>query len=132
MPLRPLGDRVLIKPVKNPDETTSGLVLPEKRTESFLEMQGTVVAVGTPRHPLKEEAEILAGALSSRAVGEGRRMLKDAAFMLLDLVRREPVVNVGDDVLFSWSAGQLISVDDEELLMLRESDILAVIESEPV
>lgn len=41
--IRPLGDRVLIKPAQNPDQTESGLWLSEHRKP---DTQGTVVAIG--------------------------------------------------------------------------------------
>ncbi len=37
-------------------------------------------------------------------------------------------VNVGDEVLFGKYAGTEIKLDDEQLLVMRESDILAVVE----
>lgn len=37
-------------------------------------------------------------------------------------------VHVGDEVLFGKSAGTEIKLDDEQLLEMRESDILAVLE----
>ena len=37
-------------------------------------------------------------------------------------------VRVGDKVLFGKYAGQTVKIDDEEVLVLREDDILAVIE----
>jgi co-chaperonin GroES (HSP10) len=55
--------------------------------------------------------------------------LIDAANMLRDVTRREPSVKVGDDVLFSWTVGQEITVDDERYLLMREGDILAVLEN---
>lgn len=135
MGLRPLGDRVLIKPAKSPNETASGLLLPEDRAEQYAEMQGTVIAVGTPRHPLKDDAEDLASRLRDNFVIDDQfklaSTLLSASDLLCDLVRREPCVNVGDDVLFSWSVGQKVTVDDEEYLLMRESDLLAVLESEP-
>jgi co-chaperonin GroES (HSP10) len=50
--------------------------------------------------------------------------------LLRDLVRKEPSVKVGDTVLFSWASGQEITVDDgkETYLLMRESDLLAVLE----
>jgi len=125
MPLRPLGDRVLIKPAKSPDQTESGLHLPENRSDQYVEMQGTVVAVGTPRHPLKDAAEDVANFIESQGLVEDAELVRD-------LVRREPCVQPGDDVLFSWSVGQQVTVDDEVYLLLRESDLLAVLESEPM
>lgn len=100
MGLRPLGDRVLIKPAVNPDQTESGLHLPENRSDKYVEMQGTVVYVGSPKCPHCQK-----GVHSS--------------------------VKAGDDVLFSWSVGQKVTIDDDEYLLMRESDLLAVIESEP-
>lgn len=134
--LKPLGDRVLIKPHQSANETDSGLILPENRADQSLEMQGTVVAVGTPRHPRKEEADTLASALDEkwsewdrdRDPGSAHPYAASAA-LLRDLVRRESCVQPGDDVLFSWTAGQEILIDDERFLLLREDDLLAVLES---
>jgi len=56
------------------------------------------------------------------AVGPGRTT--DAGTVI-------PVdVNVDDRVLFGKFAGQVVKVDGEELLVLKEEDILAVIEGE--
>jgi len=54
------------------------------------------------------------------AVGDGR---------VLDDGSRGPLqVRVGDKVLFSSYAPEVIKIDDEEVLLMREEDILAVIE----
>ena len=42
-------------------------------------------------------------------------------------VRVEPVVQVGDVVLYSRYGGTEIKEDDEELLVLRESDVLGIL-----
>ncbi|AIS91658.1 co-chaperone GroES [Burkholderia pseudomallei] len=55
------------------------------------------------------------------AVGPGRR---DA-----DGKRVEPDVKVGERVLFGKYAGQAVKVDGNELLVLREEDIVAVVHS---
>jgi len=55
-----------------------------------------------------------------RAVGEGR--------MLESGKRHPPQVKKDDEVLFSSYAGTEIKVDGEELLIMDESDILAIIE----
>lgn len=54
------------------------------------------------------------------AVGEGR-ILEDGQRQPLDL-------KVGDRVLFGKYAGTEIKLDEEEWLILRESDVLSVIE----
>lgn len=54
------------------------------------------------------------------SVGEGR---------LLDNGQRNQIqVKVGDRVLFSSYAGEQFKVGDQELLLMREDDILAVLE----
>ena len=54
------------------------------------------------------------------AVGDGR--------VLDDGSRGALQVKIGDKVLFSSYAPEVIKIDDEELLLMREEDILAVIE----
>lgn len=116
MTLRPLNDRVLVRPQVAPTVTDSGLHLSEHYKP---EQVGTVIAVGRTRHPLKQKAEAIAAHVADQR----------AANLLRDLVRREPVVKAGDRVLFSWSAGQELRFDDgERYLVLREADLLAVVE----
>lgn len=43
---------------------------------------------------------------------------------------RDPSVRIGDYVLFSWQSGQLFDFPNEKLLVMRETDILAVVEDE--
>jgi len=54
------------------------------------------------------------------SVGDGR--------LLDDGTRSQIQVNVGDRVIFSGYAGETFTVGDDELLLMREDDILAVIE----
>jgi co-chaperonin GroES (HSP10) len=132
--LRPLGDRILIKPERQADTTDSGLVLMEQPKP---EQTGTVVAVGLCPHPLKHEAETMADELLERYAGldlgeEWTAQLPElrAATLLRQVVAREPLVKVGDYVVFSWVAGQEIYVEDgeERYLLMREADILCVVE----
>ncbi|HZG57384.1 co-chaperone GroES [Paenibacillus sp.] len=92
--LKPLGDRVVIEPLKQEERTESGIVLPEKAKEK--PMQGYVVAVGKGR------------------VENGKTIPLD--------------VKVGDLVLYSKYAGTEIKHEQKELLIMRESDILGVME----
>ena len=141
MKLRPLGDRILIKPERPSDQTESGLWLSEHVKP---EEAGTVVAVGSCAHPLKHEAEEVAKELLERIGSPDTKTelseadarwiaeLPDvrAAKLLRQATSREPSVKVGDYVIFSWTAGQRITIDDsdEVYLMMRESDVLAVVE----
>ena len=54
------------------------------------------------------------------SVGDGR--------LLDDGTRAELQVKAGDHVLFSSYAGDSVNVGDDEYLLMREDDILAVIE----
>jgi chaperonin GroES len=94
--IRPLGDRVVVKPKPREEMTKTGIVLPDTAKEK--PQEGEVVAVGT-----------------GRVLDDGKRVPLD--------------VKVGDTVLYAKYAGTEYKVDGEEYLILRESDILATIES---
>ena len=127
---------MLIKPLANPTMTASGLLHVVEHYKP--EMQGTVVAVGPCEHPWKEQAEVLAAKVfdvaqwSTDLDPETAMGLHDASAMLKHLVRDKSLVKVGDNVIFSWAGGQELFVEDggteQRLLIMRESDILAVIE----
>lgn len=99
----PLGDRILVKPEANPTETDSGIHLVEHRKP---ETMGTVAAV--PERIAFECGEC------------GHTLYKVAD------------VKVGDTVLFSWTSGQEIQIEDERYFLMRESDVLAVLEGDTV
>lgn len=95
VPLRPLGDRVVVKALAREAVTKSGIVLPDTAKEK------------------PQEGEIL-------AVGPGK--LQDNG------KRTTPEVEVGQKVLFAKYAGTEVKVNDEEYLILRESDIMGIVE----
>ncbi len=92
--LKPLGDRLVIKPLEGEEVTPSGLVLPETAKEK--PQKGEVLSVGP-------------GARDE----DGKRIAMD--------------VKAGDKVLFAKYAGTEIKIDSEKLLILRESDVLAIV-----
>lgn len=93
--IRPLGDRVVVKPLPSEEKTKGGIVLPETAKEK------------------PQEGEVI-------AVGPGR---------LLDSGQRVPIdLKPGDRILFSKYAGNEVKIDDVEYLIMRESDVLGVIE----
>ena len=146
IPLKVLGSRVLVKPdvLSNaPVQTATGVfiaatlaaaVTGEDATVSV--HRGTVVAVGKPQHPLKHEAEQLAVKLDvfrqSTLTSYDEHVWDDAAHLLRDLVRVQPSVHLGDDVLFSNDAGQNITVDGETYVLLHDGELLAIVEPETV
>ena len=92
--LRPLGDRVVVKPLGREEVTASGIVLPDTATEK--PQQGEVLAVGP-----------------GRILDSGERVVVD--------------VTAGERVLFAKYSGTEVKLEDEEFLILRESDILAIV-----
>ena len=92
--LKPLGDRLVIKPAVREEMTASGIVLPDTAKEK------------------PQRGEII-------ACGEGRRD-DDGNRIPLD-------VKVGDQVLFAKYAGTEFKLDDQDLLILAEKDVLAII-----
>ncbi len=92
--VKPLGDRLVVKPQPKEEVTKSGIVLPDTAKEK--PMEGTVVAVGPGRRN-----------------DEGQRVAMDVA--------------EGDRVLFAKYAGTEWKHNDDDLLILSEKDILAVI-----
>ncbi|KPV45014.1 co-chaperone GroES [Alicyclobacillus ferrooxydans] len=92
--VKPLADRVVLRPVDREEKTQSGIFLPDTAKEK--PQEGEIVAVGPGR------------------VEDGKRI--------------ELEVKVGDRVIYSKYAGTEVKVGDQELLILRESDILAIVE----
>jgi len=94
--LRPLGDRVVVKPLANEEVTKSGIVLPDTAKEK--PQQGEVLSVGP-----------------GRILDTGDRVVPD--------------VKAGERVLFARYSGTEFKLDQDELLILREADILAIVTS---
>ncbi|HBV96077.1 MAG: molecular chaperone GroES [Peptococcaceae bacterium BICA1-7] len=93
--IRPLGERVVVKPLPLEEVTKGGIVLPDTAKEK--PQEGEVVAVG-----------------SGRLLDNGTRVAID--------------LKVGDKILFSKYAGNEVKISDVEYLIMREADILGVIE----
>lgn len=92
--VRPMGDRILIKPESREETTKSGLVLPDTAKEKPVE--GLVVAVG-----------------NGRTTDDGNVVEVD--------------VKKGDRVLFAKYSGTEIRIDEDDLLIIAERDLLAVL-----
>lgn len=129
MTLRPIKDRILVKPELPPTETESGLIMAEHRKP---EQTGTVIAVGPCAHPLKAEADAF---IAEYYDPECSAKHDDCSWcQIVDLLQRatqrEPAVKPGDYVVFSWTGGQEIWVENgsERYLMMTENDILCVVE----
>lgn len=89
MEIKPLADRVLVKPAAAEEKTAAGIIIPDTAKEKPL--KGIVAAVG---NGTKDE---------------------------------EMVVKPNDNVLYGKYAGTEIELDGENYLIMRQSDILAII-----
>jgi chaperonin GroES len=95
MKLKPLDDRVVVKPQEAEEKTAGGIVLPDAAKEK--PMMGKVIAVG-----------------------DGK---------LLDSGKRAPLaVKKNDVVLYGKYGGSEVEVDGVEYKILRESEILGIVE----
>ena len=92
--IKPLEDKVVVKPAAAEQTTASGLVIPDTVKEK--PQEGEVMAVGP-----------------GRVDDNGKRIPLD--------------VKAGDRILIGKYAGTEIKIDDEEMLILREDEVLAVI-----
>ncbi|PIU44740.1 MAG: co-chaperone GroES [Ignavibacteriales bacterium CG07_land_8_20_14_0_80_59_12] len=94
MKIRPLGDRVVIKPAPAEEKTKGGLVVPDTAKEK--PVQGEVVAAGP-----------------GRTSDDGKQIPME--------------VKVGDKVLYGKYSGTEVTIDGEEYLIMRESDLYAIL-----
>ena len=89
MNVKPLADRVLVKPAEAEEKTASGIIIPDSAKEKPL--KGEIIAVGKGT---KDEEMVLAQ---------------------------------GDHVLYGKYAGTEIELNGEKDLIMRQSDVLAII-----
>lgn len=93
MNLKPLADRVIVKPSAAEERTKGGIIVPDTAKEK--PVWGEVIAVGPGK--ISDEGKLIA-----------------------------PEVKVGDQVLYGKYSGTEVTIDREELLIMRESDIFAI------
>ncbi|RMD94609.1 MAG: co-chaperone GroES [Calditrichaeota bacterium] len=94
MNIKPLADRVVVKPIEPEEQKQGGIIIPDTAKEK--PQEGEVVAVGP-----------------GKITENGNKI--------------EMEVKKGDRVLYSKYAGTEVTIDGEEYLILRESDILAIV-----
>jgi chaperonin GroES len=94
MNLKPLQDRVVVKPADAEEISKGGIILPDTAQEK--PQQGEVMAVGPGK--IADSGELI-----------------------------KPQVKKGDKILYGKYSGTEITVDDEEYLIVRESDIFAIL-----
>ncbi len=92
--IKPLADRVVVKPLDESEEMRGGLYIPDTAKEK--PQQGEIMAVGP-----------------GRVSDEGKQIKME--------------LSKGDKVLYGKYSGTEVTVGGEQYLILRESDVLAVI-----
>lgn len=99
MNVRPLHDRVLARRIEKDEETRGGILIPDSAKEK------------------PQEAEVT-------AVGPGKHMTNGNG------AQRQPLdVKAGDRILIGKYSGSEIEIDGEDYMILREDEVLAVLES---
>ena len=93
MTLKPLADRVVVKPSEAEEKTKGGIIVPDTAKEK--PVWGEVIAAGP-----------------GRVTDEGKHIPME--------------LKVGDKVLYGKYSGTEVTIDGEELLIMRESDIFAL------
>jgi chaperonin GroES len=95
MKIKPLGDRILVKRIKEEERTKGGIIIPDTAKEK--PQEGKIVAVGKGKY------------------GDDGKLI--------------PIeVKAGDKILFGKYSGSEFKHEGEDLLILREDDILGIIE----
>ena len=94
MNVKPLADRILVRPLDAEEKTAGGLFIPDNAKEK--PQKGEVIAVG-PGKVAESGAKI------------------------------EMTVKVGDKILYGKYSGTEVTVDGADYLIMRESDVLAVV-----
>lgn len=92
--MKPLADRVIVKPAAAEEKTKGGIILPDTAKEK--PVIGEVVAVGP-----------------GKVTDDGKKVTLE--------------VKVGDKVLYGKYSGTEVTVEGEELLIMREADIFAIV-----
>jgi chaperonin GroES len=93
MKVKPLADRVIIRPLEPEEKTAGGIIIPDAAKEK--PQKGEVVAVGP-----------------GKVADSGQKI--------------EMTVKNGDKVLYGKYSGTEVSIDGEDFLIMKESDILAI------
>ncbi len=92
--IKPLGDRIVVKPMEAEEKTKGGIILPDTAKEKPVE--GTIVAAGPGRK--SDDGKIV-----------------------------EMEIKVNDKVLYGKYSGTEVTIEGEEYLIMRESDIFAIV-----
>ncbi len=94
MKIRPLADRVVIKPAEAEEKTKGGIIVPD--TAKDKPVKGEIKAAGP-----------------GKTTEDGKRIPLE--------------VKVGDKVLYGKYSGTEVTIDGEDYLIMRESEVFAIL-----
>lgn len=124
---RPTGNYLLVEPVEPEETTEGGLYVPKQAQEE--PQVGRVVEAGPTVgvDMVEQTLDVLPDSSVDDILrdAEGNRRILD----LVDSLEAE-VPKEGDHVLYGKYAGSEVELEDRELLVVREEDVLLVLEVE--
>lgn len=94
MNVKPLADRIVVRPLEAQEKTSGGIYIPDNAKEK--PQKGEVVAIG-----------------SGKTSDSGAKI--------------EMTLKQGDKILYGKYSGTEVNIDGEDLLIMKESDVLAVV-----
>ena len=94
MNIKPLADRVVVKPLEQEEVKKGGIIIPDTAKEK--PVQGEIMAAGPGR------------------IEDGGK-------------RVDLEVKIGDKILYGKYSGTEVTIDDQDYLIMRESDVLAIL-----
>jgi len=94
MKLRPLADRVLVRPIEEQEQKKGRIIIPDTAKEK--PVQGEVIAAGP-----------------GKINDDGKKVPLE--------------VRIGDRILYGKYSGTEVEIDEQKLLVMKESDIYAIV-----
>jgi chaperonin GroES len=94
MNVKPLADRVVVRPLDAEEKTKGGIIIPDNAKEK--PQKGEIVAAGP-----------------GKIADNGQKIVME--------------LKKGDKVLYGKYSGTEVTIDGKDYLIMRESDVLAVI-----
>lgn len=115
--IKPVYDRIVVKKIEQPDKSKGGIFFPE--TSKSPSQVGQVIAVGPGRN---------IDAPGSYHVSPGGASVDGIPDYVVEVLRPKMQCTVGDHVLFGKYAGADVKIGEQEVFLLREDEILAILE----
>lgn len=94
MNVKPLADRIILRPLEAEQKTAGGIIIPDAAKEK--PQKGEIVAVGP-----------------GKVTDNGQKI--------------EMALKNGDKVLYGKYSGTEVSIDGQDYLIMKESDVLAIL-----